>query len=325
MLAEMHIAVRLSSVAALALLLFSPVEACTGDDPVTTVPTVASPGADSGAPDADTQTDGAQPGEGGSDAGSGGDAYAPATGDIVVLGPAGIDVDGTGFVTQWRNDVAGSPLKAVITTTAIKPTKVLAGAGSMPCVGFSQNELMQMPDVMGALKPSGDFSVTAVLSSSQGAYPGFGQVPVARTAATDPGPQHDSYIGWALYAWYQPVSRSSSNEPKFAGRLSYTLDTSALEVVATFPNTDDTFYGVAMFRRGSSLYLAVDGMLYGPTSGAASTAQPDNQPLLLGKSDDDSDFGGTAFKGRLCAVVVHHGAETDAEIMQRVATLRAPF
>jgi hypothetical protein len=38
-----------------------------------------------------------------------------------------------------------------------------------------------------------------------------------------------------------------------------------------------------------------------------------------------SDFGGTAFKGRLCAVVVHHGAETDTEIKQRVAALRAPF
>jgi hypothetical protein len=322
----MRLAVRLSSVAVLALTSFGLVEACTGDDAVLTD---AGTGVDSGGRDADPEadTDAGQGGEGGQGAGDGGDAgYAPATGDIVVLGATGIDTDGTGFVTQWRNEVAGSPLKAAVTTTSSKPTKVLAGiGGTTPCVGFTQSELMQMPDAMGMLKPLGDFSVTAVLSSSQGAYAEFGQVPVARTAATDPGPQHDSYVGWALYAWFQPANRIGNNEPKFAGRLSYTLSSSALEVVATLPNVDDKIYGVAMFRRGSNLYLAVDDALYGPTAGASSSAQPDMRPLLLGKSDDDSDFGGTAFKGRLCAVVVHHGAETDGEILQRVAALRAPF
>lgn len=319
----MNLAVRLSSVAALSLACFVLVLACTGDDAeVTNVPA----GADSGGLDAASGADGAQAVDsGGEDSSTGADAYAPSTGDIVVLGPTGIDVDGTGLVTQWRNDIPGSPLAAVITTTAVKPSKVLAGPGATPCVGFTQSELMQMPDVAGMLKPAADFSVTAVLSSSVGQYNEFGQVPVARTANTDVGPQHDSYVGWALHAWWQPAGRATNNEPKFAGRLSYTLSTSALEVVATLPNVDDKFYGVAMFRRGSNLHLAVDGTVYGPSTGAASTAQPDNRPLLLGKSDDDSDFGGTAFKGRLCSVVVHHGAETDAEILARIATLRAPF
>lgn len=321
----MNLAVRLASVAALSLACacFALVEACTGDDAdVTSTP----PGTDAGGLDSPSGADGSSSADaGGNDATTTVDAYAPSTGDIVVLNASGIDADGTGFVTQWRNAVAGSPLTAVVTTTTVKPSKVLAGAAGIPCVGFSQSELMQMPDVSSALKPAGDFSVTAVLSSSIGAYNEFGQVPVARTATTDPGPQHDSYIGWALNAWWQPALRGSNNEPKFAGRLSYTINTSAIEVVATLPNVDDQFYGVAMFRRGSKLYLAVDGTLYGATAGAASTAQPDNRPLLLGKSDDDTDFGGTAFKGRLCAVVVHHGAETDAEILARIATLRAPF
>jgi hypothetical protein len=119
---------------------------------------------------------------------------------------------------------------------------------------------------------------------------------------------------------YQDAPRGPAKSVKFATRIAY-ANAAAVEVSTV---STGGLHVVASSRRGDALSMRVDGTTYGPTAGASNVIIAPGYPLKLGsvRSDDDPD---TRFAGRLCALVVHRGPETDAQIAERVAALRARF
>lgn len=283
--------------------------------------------ADASTPDADAGA--------AADVADGGDGAPPSTfpaaiaGDVVALTPDSIVAEPSGEITAWRDVVSGTRKAESRSLAASAP--LVAMVGGRRCADFSRGSLLVLADDGFLSSPSGETSVLAVVQPSATLDSGdFGRAAVARTVSTGApaGTWYYSYRGYALFTEFRRLDRTSTeSERKYAARLEASLETqSGVEVAeptARPKGAPEELEAVALHVTGGQLYLHVGAQTYGPVAG--STAQPAKADLLLGKVDADDDYSATGFKGKLCAVVVHHGPQTTAEVRARLATLRAAF
>lgn len=114
-------------------------------------------------------------------------------------------------------------------------------------------------------------------------------------------------------------SHATAGDPKpdFGQVLVAYTPPSGLEVKGELRAVDGVREVVAMYRRGDELFL-VDGPSPHPASAGASGYDVSSalHPLTIGQSDDEDDPA-TRFAGRVCAIVIHRGPETDAQIKAR--------
>lgn len=289
---------------------------------------------EAGAPDAASADASTQDADAGLDV-DGGDGAPSSTfpsaivGDVVALTPDSIVAEPSGEITAWRDVVSGTRKAESRSLAASSP--LVAMVGGRRCADFSRGSLLVLADDGVLHPPSGEYSVLAVAQPSATLDNGdFGRAAVARTASTGTpaGTWYYSYRGYALFTEFRRLDRTSTeSERKYAARLEASLETqSGVEVAeptARAKAAPEELEAVALHVTGGKLYLHVGAQTYGPIAG--STAQPLKADLLLGKVDADDDYSATGFKGKLCAVVVHHGPQTTAEVVGRLATLRAAF
>lgn len=276
------------------------------------------------------------------DGGDGGDAGLPwdggafpnvvEQGDVVAFTPDSLEYEPNGQITAWRDVVSGTR-KATNTSSPRGAPPFVASVGGRPCAEFSAGSLLTLVDD-GSLYPrNGELTVLAIVKPSAVLDTGsFGRVALARTISTDDASVegwHYSYRGYALLSEYRPIDRTLRvSERKFAARLEATVGTGTgfelAEPTARPEKAPEELEAVALQVSAEKLYLHVGAQTYGPQLGAG-TAQPPKADLLFGKVDSDADFEATGFKGKLCAVIVHHGVETPEHVRARLATLRAAF
>lgn len=308
--------------------------ACTGDDPAlvagdrdASVDGDALPGdgAADGATDPTGEHDGHAPdGATGSDGG-------PTLGDVLYLTGATLvaAAPDSALVGEWRNGVAAHASLVARPTGAAVPSIFPNADAAKRCVAFNGAHNPLAIAAAPALDVGlDDFSLTVVVKRSRTLVAAdFGRVVVARnlTAVPAPDPLY-AYRGFALVTEYQDGDRTAQSKAlKYAARLDYpAAGGSPFEVVesAILPDQRDV---VSMYRRGAQLFLRVGATVYGPRAGADSYAiSSPTRPLTLGQSDDDADPA-TRYDGQLCAVVLHHGPESDVELAARIDALAAAY
>jgi hypothetical protein len=263
--------------------------------------------------------DGAIPSvEGGAPAAEGG----VSPGDVVVLDTAGIVVDGNGSIKEWKSGVGGLTAKPTSTTP---PGVAPFPKTSEKCVVFGgERPLAIAPSPLIDLGFE-DFSVTVVAirgpshSEAPEPKPDDGRVIVARNTL---GPGYP-YRGFALMSDWQSLERIT-REPRWAARLSY-APPSGLEVKGELRSTDGVREIIAMYRRGDELFLRDGATARPPTAGASAyDVSSALHPLTIGQSDDEDDPA-TRFSGRICAIVIHRGPETDDAIIARMSAFEARY
>lgn len=250
-------------------------------------------------------------------------------GDVVAFTPDSIVAEPSGEITAWRDVVSGTRKAESRSLAGAAP--LVATVGARRCASFTRGSLLALADDGFLSPPSGEYAVLAVVQPSSTLDVGdFGRAAVARTLPTGSpaGTWYYSYRGYALFTEFRRIDRTSTeSERKYAARLEASLETQSgvevVEPIARAKSAPEELEAVALHVTGGKLYLHVGAQTHGPL--AASSAQPTKADLLLGKVDADDDYSATGFKGILCAVVVHHGAQTPAEIRARLATLRAAF
>lgn len=295
--------------------------ACVGADPDTSPPSgVDGGGADAGSSGAG---DASPDGSGTDDGGSGGDGGLAKPGDVVVLDGAGIVDDGNGAVKEWRSELGG--LSAKPTGPVAPSIAPFPGKASERCVVFAGERPLAIPASAQIDLGFDDFSVTVVAirgpshADAPDPKPDFGRVIVARNTL---GPGYP-YKGFALMSDWQSLAKIE-REPRWAARLAFT-DPDGLEVKGELRAVDGVREVVVMYRRGDQLFLKDGPAPHPPTTGASAyDVSSALYPLTIGQADDEDDPA-TRFAGRVCAIVIHRGPETDAEIVARIALLEARY
>ncbi len=287
-------------------------------------------GLDSGQPPEDSggRLDGATealpPGEAGDTDAPSNDPLAPRAGDVVVLEPGSIRASATRTFEAWADRTSN---RVAIPATGTVPGLVKLGDRS--CVTFSGGDYLRLADD-GALDPaSNDFSLIAVVQPSIAGTgkSTFGSIAVARAEpvgpVASPPDWRYSYRGMALMTEHaDPVLGTTK---RFSARLEYVHDPKSITEVfepLRLPSDYGSLTVAAVQRRGTKLYLHVNGQLH---ETSATTAQPARAPLLVGKVDEDSDLEATTYRGLVCAVVYHVGSEATADVASRLSAIRALF
>ncbi len=250
-------------------------------------------------------------------------AFAPRTGDVVVLEPGSIQTTTRGELETWNDRTAGSTRRAVANGTAPAVTSV----GGLRCLSFNGGEYLRMIDD-GTLGPGeSDFSVLVILKPDGGPIRNnHGSIPVARaesTGITQPGGWRYSYRGFALMTEVSDVDTRVSK--RFSARLAIDYEAKSVSEVLepTRPLAEHSrLTATALQRMGDKLYLHVDRSIH---EAIATGVQPAKANLLVGKVDEDDDLVATAYRGLVCAVVLHHGPETVGAVQARLAAMRSAF
>jgi hypothetical protein len=289
-------------------------------------------------PDSATLPDGAP---GTPDGGDGGDAGLPSDagafpnvveqGDVVAFTPDSLEYEPNGQITAWRDVVSG-------TRKATKAEKAesfpfVVTAGGRRCAELGRGALLVLKDEgdLDPKKAGGELSVLAVVQPSAELNTGdFGRAVIARARTTDPptvdNQWHYAYRGYALFTEYRSLDRGTTIDPRrYAARLEADLST-GIELVEPSgrpSSAPEELEAVALQLTSSQLHLHVGARTH--SRPVPEVTQPDQADLLIGKVDSDTDFTATGFKGKLCAVIVHHGVESPEHVRARLATLRAAF
>lgn len=254
-----------------------------------------------------------------------GGAFAVRTGDIVVLEPSSIQTGTNGGFEAWK-DRTNETRKATAWRKTTSPSVTQEGTES--CVAFQGGDFLAMDDD-GSLDPgSQDFSVLAIVKPRTGANGDFGSVPVARAESigtvVNQGWRY-SYRGFALMTEHSRVDNKMVT-PRFAARLHANYESLAVdEVVEPRERPSEEWAKVtatALQRIGGKVYLHVGEAVH---EASAEAVQPKKAALLIGKVDIDDDYVATAYKGLVCAVVLHHGPETTAAVQTRLKAMRLAF
>ena len=251
-------------------------------------------------------------------------AFAPRTGDVVVLEPGSIQTSTRGELETWNDrSAAGSTRRAIPNGTAPAVTSL----GGLRCLSFNGGEYLRMIDD-GTLGPGeSDFSVLVILKPDGGPIRNnHGSVPVARaesTGTTQPGGWRYSYRGFALMTEMSDVDTNVSK--RFSARLAIDYEAkSVTEVLEPLrPQGEHSrLTATALQRIGDKFHLHVDRSVH---EAIATGVQPAKANLLVGKVDEDADLVATAYRGLVCAVVLHHGPETVGTVQDRLAAMRSAF
>lgn len=317
-------------VSVLAALAVVPALSCTGEDPIVTTGPVGDAAATG---DATAPTDGAVEDGGGAVAdgavadGSVGDAGPiPVTpGDVVVLSGETLTTGAGDKITEWKNAIAPLSVvaKPVNAAGPIKIAATLRSGESVACAVWSEGDsALSAPADAAFAFGTDDYSVTAVVQQGPAIVDMRDDGRVV-ASIVNVNLSTGEYAGFALMTEYQDAQRTSGSKAvKFATRIKYAGGSATEAVEPTLSST--TLQVVAAYRRGDSMYLRVGATTYGPTAGASLVAVPSGKPLVLGSTRTDGDPN-TRFAGRLCALIIHRGPESDAAITTRVAALSARF
>ncbi len=304
---------------------------CTGNDPI--LRTAPDPAVDaSGTPDASAPDAGRVSDASVHDASvDSADSTVPdagpvpiAPGDVVVLSGETLSVGPTAKVTEWRNAVA--PLDLTARPISLSgPTSVpvtLPSGQSAACVAWSDGDTpLSTAPIDAFVIGTSDYSLTAVVQQGPSISDARDNGRVVASIVDPTDLSNLSYSGLALMTEYQDPERVSK-ALKFAARISYRAG-AAVEVVESTLSAQG-MHVATVYRRGDELRLRIDGATYGPVSGASNVVVPSNQPLIIGSTRTDLDPD-TRFAGRLCALILHRGPETEVQISARVSALRARF
>lgn len=261
-----------------------------------------------------------------------GDELSPRQGDVVLLLPGAFDYAADqSHVTAWRNAVPGDTQRRAVVTGedkggAFQPQPTVSTFSGQACLSFVEFQRMVLKDE-GGLAPAGDFSVLAVVGTPKlenGEYTSGGRIPVARMRVNAVDSESFQATGWALKsAWesdegHPSVDRFAASVVTIGGIIG---PQNAKEVVD--PGAHDTkLHVLGMTMRDAQLRLWVDGLDKGVLDVAV--VQPPTADLTLG-SIAPAPWQWAVFQGDLCAVIVHHGAESDAELAKRFGALKAQF
>lgn len=257
------------------------------------------------------------------------DLLTPQPGDQVLLLPETVEVEGT-TVTAWRNAVPGTTLRRAVSQDIVGAGRPgLRELRGHNCVELqTYQRLVMTDDAGGAFAAPADFSVSAVVRAVDETMGNAGgTIPVGRFTTTSDSEGFQA-IGWGLRtAWQAGDGKATFN--RFGVSLNTVAGlrspTNVVEVIDPSPHDTELHVLALTVRIGGAptLRLWVDGV---PRAAPKSfvTTQPSTANLTLG-SVLGPPYQWTAFAGDLCAVLVHHGAETDGAFAARQGALKTRF